>query len=180
LGVALLASGVHDWHVYTTYAGDNAGRRIEAARFLDGLPAETVVYMVSDDISWQEYCFRFFDGDMAGRNVAPDDLLSGRVKPPAGRPYTIVLFGHEDAVARLGRLSPLSTIAAHDDRDGALLFTSVSFTPPGFQPRAEPPLKRPGLVPLALLTLAAVGSLSFQWLRDLRTPGAVTSRSAGP
>ncbi len=180
MGLALLASGVHDWVVYTRFADDNAGRRIEAARFLDGLPVETYVYMIADDTSWQEYCFRFFDGDMSGRNVTADELVSGREKLPTGRPYTIVLFGHEDAIPLLSGLSPLSRVEAHGDRDGTLLFTSVSVIPPGFRPRVQPAPIRPGLLPLALAALAGVGWVLFTSLRSFfRMRRAVSSRYAG-
>ncbi len=166
--------------MYTGFADDNAGRRIEAARFLDGLPVETYVYMVADDTTWKEYCFRFFDGDMAGRNVTPDDLVSGRVKVPVGRPYTIVLFGHEDAIPLLSRMSPHSIVEAHGDRNGALLFTSVSVIPPGFRPRVQPDPIRPGLLPLALAALAAAGWVAFSSLRSFfRTRRELSSRYAG-
>lgn len=180
MGIALLASGAHDWAVYSGFADDNAGRRIEAARFLDGLPVETYVYMVADDTTWKEYCFRFFDGDMTGRNVTVDDLVSGRVKVPAGRPYTIVLFGHEDAIPLLSRMSPRSIVEAHDDRNGALLFTSVSVIPPGFRPRVQPEPIRPGLLPLALAALAAAGWVAFSSIRThLRARRELSSRYAG-
>ncbi len=169
LGLALLAAGVHEWGVYVHYVGDNAGRRIEASRFLDALPAETYVYLVADDISWREYCFRFFDGDMAGRNVTVEDLVSGREKPPAGRPHTMVVFGHEDAIPLLSALSPLSRVEEHRDSLGGLLFTSVSVIPPGFQPRPQPPPIRPGLVPLALVALATTGWVVLQSLRRFRS-----------
>lgn len=169
LGLALLVAGVDGWVAYADFAGDNAGRRIEAARFLDALPAETHVYLVADDISWTEYCFRFFDGDMAGRNVTVDDLVSGREKPAAGLPYTIVVFGHRDAIPLLRGLSPFASVEEHRDRDGGVLFTSVSVIPSGFRPRAQPAPVRPGLVPLALAALAATGWVLSDALRGLRT-----------
>ena len=47
VGSALFAASVHGWIVYVRYANDNAGRRIEAARFLDALPTETYVHVIT-------------------------------------------------------------------------------------------------------------------------------------
>jgi 4-amino-4-deoxy-L-arabinose transferase-like glycosyltransferase len=180
LGLALLATGVHEWGVYARYAGDNAGRRVEAARFLDELPGETQVYLIADDVSWNDYSFRFFTRDMAGRDVRADDLLSGREKLPVERPYTLVLFRHEAEVPLLARLSPLSKVEAHRDHDGALLFTSISVIPPGFNPRVQPLPTRPGLLPLAVAGLLAAGWVVVQSFRSaLATREELNSRCAG-
>jgi hypothetical protein len=106
---------------------------------------------------------------MAGRNVTVEDLLSGREKPAAGRPYTVVVFGHEDAVPLLRGLSPFSNVEEHRDRDGGVLFTSLSVVPPGFRPRPEAPPIRPGLLPRGLAALATTGWVVFESLRRSRS-----------
>ncbi len=165
LAAVLIAAGVHNWIVYYRFASDNAGRRIEAARFLATLPQETQVFLVADQVPWAEYCFQFFNRGMAGRNVTPEEILSRRVDFPRERPYAVVLFGHEDLIPALSAELPSSHVEAHTDRDGALLFSSVCFVPPGFMHAARTEPARPGLFPLVL---AAVAVSAFVLVRSVR------------
>ncbi len=176
LGAAVAASGLHNWNVYVAFAGDNADPRHEAMHYLAGLPDETRVFLVDDGASWNTNLFRFFVPGKAGRDVSLDDLLSGRVSPPGGKAFSIVVLGHEDAIPKLRVVFPNTTFVRKADRDGAVQFDALTFIPAGEARRRESP-PRPGFWLLGLGTGAAAIFFGAGELARLRRRHVATRRT---
>jgi len=174
LAIALLASGAHNWAVYSRFASDNADDRIESSRFLEDFPRETFVFLVADEMTLAEDSFRFHNRGLRGKNVSVEELLASPRPLAAGRPFTVIVYGHEDSIPRLQRRFPGTPVEPHLDRNGNLQFHVLSVIPPGFHPKPRRTPARPGIPLLAVAAVAATGWVLRDLIRGDRPVAAPT------
>jgi 4-amino-4-deoxy-L-arabinose transferase-like glycosyltransferase len=104
VGGFIVASGVHGWHVYNEFESNNAEPAMRASRYLDGLPRDTRVFLVSSPDDWDDDVFRFFNQGLKGQDETVDSLLRPdlRIEPPA----VILLRDPLSALARIKERYP--------------------------------------------------------------------------
>jgi hypothetical protein len=130
LAAALIFTGVHNWLSYLDFVRDNAQPRIRIARYLNSLPAGYQVRFVSDEWTWNEYAFRFFNRGIPGASVQADQLQSA----PAhlDEPTVFILHGHPELVPILQSEYPGGEVKEHLDFDRQVAFISYRFAPKGY------------------------------------------------
>ncbi len=143
--VALAFVGTLNWLKYTAYVEDNAGPRIRIARYINSLPGGYQVRLVSDDWSWSEHAFRFFDRGVPGADLAPAQLRSD--PPHLDQPTVFILFRHPELVPLLQSQYPGGELREHLDSAKQVAFISFRVVPEGYVlPASTAPVasNRPG------------------------------------
>ena len=137
LAVALVLSGLHDWRTYLDFVRDNAQPRTRIARYLNTLPAGYQVRFVSEEWTWNEYAFRFFNQGIPGTSVPADQLKSAPEHLDV--PTVFILHGHPELVPILQNEYPGGEVKEHLDFDKQVAFISYRFVPDGYVfPPAKP------------------------------------------
>lgn len=162
--VAISLTGYLNWQAYYGYVKDNAGPRIRMARYIDGLPRDYHVHLVSDIHDWSEYSFQFFNRSVSGTDATADGLISS---PPAlDRPLLFVLYDHQNLLGFLQKQYPTGKAKEHLNNEGTMVFVSFEVAPVGysFQPVSKDiyPLTLPGWWIIGATIAAA---LSWQMAR---------------
>ena len=156
LAAALIFTGVHNWLSYLDFVRDNAQPKIRIARYLNSLPAGYQVRLVSDEWTWDEYTFRFFNQGIPGASVKADQLQSA----PAhlDKPTVFILHGRPELVPILQSEYPGGEVKEHLDFDRQVAFISYRFAPEGYMFPPKPgPLDISKLPGWWLLGVALVG-----------------------
>jgi len=136
---ALLYTGVNNWQTYYKQVQDNAGSRVRIARFVNALPKDHQIRMVSDSFSWQDREFQFLNRGRPGMDIAADRLRA-ETRSHLERPIVfIVTPEHSELLPILHRLYPNGRERQDIAPNGFMAFTSYTFTPAGYQPPTEPP-----------------------------------------
>lgn len=155
---AVSLTGYLNWQIYLDYVKDNAGPRIRIARYIDGLPRDYHVYLVSDVHDWSEYAFQFFNRDITGSDITTDELISS--PPDLDRPLLFILYDHQDLLSLLYKQYPAGRVKEHFNNEGVLAFISFETAPAGysfqlasknFNPLALPGWWLVGVVAVAVL-----------------------------
>jgi 4-amino-4-deoxy-L-arabinose transferase-like glycosyltransferase len=137
LAAAVIFTGVHNWLSYLDFVRDNALPRIRIARYLNSLPTGYRVRLVSDDWTWNEYAFRFFNQGIPGVSVKADQLQS--TLAPLDKPTVFILYQHPELVPILQNEYPGGEVQEHLDFDQQVAFISYRFVPAGYVfPPAKP------------------------------------------
>lgn len=137
VGLVLLVA--HNWAVYVDYAGDNAGRRVRASRWISSLPPGTRVLVTGGYDVRKEHTFLFFNRDRYVRNAYPEEMLA--MPDRLDRPTALLFYAHEEFIEPLRRKYPRATYQEHGP-DGTVLFRTLlvpAETPPGSGPAAGDP-----------------------------------------
>lgn len=183
LVVLILVTGAFNWQAYYNHVDDNADLRIRISRYLDGLPDGYHVYMVSQDVNWDEAAYQFFNRNLSGENLPAEQLLSA--PPPADRPAVFIVHNNDAVIPALESAYPHGRLRQHYSQEGDLAFTSYRYLPPGVslpEERApESPLALPGWRIIVGLFLAADAWLVYsrlkrgsrQTLREKHEPSGV-------
>lgn len=151
--VALTVVGIGNWRVYVDYVRDNATLRVRMIRFVQSLPADYAVQLVSDQVLWQDREFQFLARDRSGADVSADELRAESY-PRLDRPVVFAVTPeHLDVVPNLRRLYPGGQVQEHELPGGQVVFVSFIFTPEGY----APPLGPPGGYRILVTRLLAVG-----------------------
>ena len=156
LAVALIFTGVHNWLSYLDFVRDNAQPRIRIARYLNSLPPGYQVRLVSEEWTWNEYAFRFFNQGIPGASVRADQLESAT--PRLDEPIVFILHGHPELVPILQSKYPGGEVKEHLDFDRQVAFISYRFAPEGYVfPPTPGPLDISKLPGWWILGVALVG-----------------------
>jgi 4-amino-4-deoxy-L-arabinose transferase-like glycosyltransferase len=124
-GLTLAFTGLTDWRAYYDFVIDNAGPRIRVARFVDDLPDQYRVYLISEILHGQEHPFRFFSRGVRITDVRLRDL-DATARAERG-PAVFVVVGQESALSTLTRLYPRAKVEAHGDEAATRpVFVSVT------------------------------------------------------
>jgi 4-amino-4-deoxy-L-arabinose transferase-like glycosyltransferase len=108
IGGLVFASGIHGWRVYNEFESNNAEPIMRASRYLQGLPQNTKVFLVSKNLHWGDDVFQFFNRRMAGEDQTVDGLLRPgfRIEPPA----VILLRTQQKELGRIVERYPGGTV----------------------------------------------------------------------
>ena len=136
---ALLYVGVNNWQRYYQFVQDNAGGRVRIARFVNMLPKDHQIRMVSDSFSWQDREFQFLNRGRPGMDITADRLRA-EMRSDLEIPIVfIVTPEHSDLLPLLHRLYPGGRERQGIAPNGFMAFTSYTITPEGYRPPTEPP-----------------------------------------
>jgi 4-amino-4-deoxy-L-arabinose transferase-like glycosyltransferase len=155
---AFIWTGITNWQMYINYVQDNAGPKIRISRFISFLPKGYRIYLLSNEFSWNEYAFRFFNKDVSGEDITIDALLANH--PVIDQPIVFIIFNNAEAVTDLQRIYPTGKWEEHFNNERTLIFNSFAIIPDGYtfpDPQVEGnPLYLPGWIIL--------GGLGLVWL----------------
>jgi 4-amino-4-deoxy-L-arabinose transferase-like glycosyltransferase len=153
--MAVIYVGVGNWRAYYEYVRDNATMRVRMIRFMNSLPADYAVRLVSDQVLWQDREFQFLARNRSGADVTADDV---RAESGARQDRPIVFavtLEHLDVVPHLQRLYPGGQVWQHEEPGGQVSFVSYTFAPPGYEP---PPAGAGGYQALVMRLLVLGGA----------------------
>ena len=137
LAASLIFTGVVNWQSYIDAVRDDALPRGRIARYLNSLPTGYQVRLVSDDWTWDDYAFRFFNHDIPGASVEAGQLQSAL--PRLDKPTVFILYRHPELVPILEREYPGGEVEEHLDYHKEIAFLSYRFVPEGYVfPPAKP------------------------------------------
>jgi hypothetical protein len=123
----VIVTGIQNWGLYYDYVKDNAGNRIRIARYVESLPSSYHVYLVSDNLSWNEFAFRFFSQGTTGTDLTPENLISD--PPKLEFPVVFILFRHPELAPILQELYPDGILENHYDVNNLVSFVSYRVVP---------------------------------------------------
>lgn len=128
----VVAAGISGWQIYTRHTSDNAGTRTRIARYINGLPADTKILLVSQDNNSWDREYAFFNLGMQIIDLEPEDI-TGANAAVAAPPYSYVITSeYQDLVAGMQAAHPGSVLAEHRTPSGFLCFYSLSDVPYGY------------------------------------------------
>jgi 4-amino-4-deoxy-L-arabinose transferase-like glycosyltransferase len=134
-----IISLVSSWQGYLVFASGNADTRLNVSRYLDTLPAEYNVYMISDRIWLRDREFQFFNHGIKGVDLV-DDQNDPIQLPTLDKPAIfIVTTDHDQDLAALERAYPRGKARVSNTIDGYKEFTVFTVLPPGYTPPAPRP-----------------------------------------
>jgi len=167
LAASLVFTGVVNWLSYIDTVRDDALPRTRIARYLNSLPTGYQVRLVSDDWTFNDYAFRFFNQDIPGSSVEAGQLQSAL--PRLDQPTVFILYRHPELSPVLEREYPGGEVREHLDYNKEVVFLSYCFVPEGYVfPPAKPSSldisKLPGWWLLGV-ALVGWGFLLFQMWR---------------
>ncbi|CAG1010585.1 hypothetical protein ANAEL_03980 [Anaerolineales bacterium] len=160
----LLVTGLNNWQIYYDFVKNNAGNRIRIARYLQSLPSNYYVYLVSDDFSWNEHAFRFFSQGTQGMDFEAEKMTN---VPPVieDRPTVFILFRHPELVPFLQSHYPEGILENHYDFDNRVSFISYRIVPSTADATPEPlevsALSSPGWQLIFLFAVFWIGYVAY-------------------
>jgi hypothetical protein len=124
----LLVTGLNNWQIYYDFVKNNAGNRIRIARYLQSLPSNYYVFLISDDFNWNEHAFRFFSQGTQGQDFTAEKMTDA---PPVieDRPTVFIVFRHPELVPILRTRYPDGELENHYDFDNRISFISYRVVP---------------------------------------------------
>lgn len=129
----LLATAVHEWEVYESFARRHAGGQIHAIREIQKLPDGSRVYLVSDAIRTDQQSFAFLTRHIKVQNLSPEELR--RATPRLDAPLAFFVFDDAPTDLRglLERAYPGCRIESFLDGWNLPVFTVFYAHPPGLE-----------------------------------------------
>ncbi|MBL8078288.1 MAG: glycosyltransferase family 39 protein [Anaerolineales bacterium] len=159
----IVFTGVQNWGIYYDYVRNNAGNRIRIARYVETLPSSYHVFLVSDNLSWNEFAFRFFSQGTTGTDLTPEMFLA---EPPnLESPTVFILFRHPELASVLQELYPDGILENHYDVNNLVSFISYRVVPSTLDAPPERgtanPLSSPGWLLIFGLVISWMGYIAY-------------------
>jgi hypothetical protein len=160
----LLVTGLNNWQIYYDFVKNNAGNRIRIARYLQSLPSNYYVYLISDDFNWNEHAFRFFSQGMQGQDFTVEKMTDA---PPVvgDRPIVFIVFRHPELVPVLRTRYPDGVLENHYDFDNRVSFISYRVVPSTADATPESlevsSLSSPGWQLIFLMVVFSIGYVAY-------------------
>lgn len=178
LVLALLATAVHEWEVYESFARRHAGGRIHAVREIQQLPAGSRAYLVSRAVRAEHESFRFLVPHVTVQNLPAEEIL--RNPPRLDAPLAFFVFDDAPAQVRgaLEQAYPGCRIEGFLDGWNLPVFTAFYAHPPGMEvhpQNAAVPSRRLSQMPALPWVVAAALGVVWLFVQRFRRP---TIRSA--
>lgn len=128
--VGLLTNGMYNLITYYDFAKDNAGPRLLATRYINSLERGYRIFLINQNLDWNDYAFRFFSKGREGSDLTYDELVA--LPPVLNSPALFLVYNHPSTIEFLKRQYPGGEVLEHRDKHDQVVFVSYRILPEGY------------------------------------------------